>query len=83
MENDYFRELLFYLTPWLLDLLLKAVNIIRKWVKDTFLMRKEILKKDLNEARSYISVLFNIWIAPSCICIIGLVAHFINKTGKR
>ena len=52
-------------------------------MKDTFLTRKEILKKDLNEARSRISVSFDVWTSPSCICIVGLVAHFINKTGKR
>ena len=83
MENDYFREFLFYLAPWLSDLLPKAANTIRKWVKDAFSTRKEILKKDLNEARSCISVSFDVWTAPSCICIVGLVAHFIDKTGKR
>jgi hypothetical protein len=83
LENEYFRELLFYLAPWLSDLLPKAANTIRKWIKDLFLTKKEALKKELREARSRISVSFDVWTAPSCIAILGAVAHFVDKTGKR
>jgi hypothetical protein len=52
IENDYFRALLFNLAPWLSDLLPKAANTIRKWVKESFLTRKAALRKDLADARS-------------------------------
>jgi len=52
IENAYFRELLFYLSPCLSKLLPKAAHTIHQCVNDAFLTRKERLKKDLNEARS-------------------------------
>src|SRR5579871_812995 len=58
--------------------------MIRQWVKDAFLTRKERLKKDLNEARSRISISMDAWTSPSCIIsILGVAAHFIDKSGKR
>src|SRR5579871_3339868 len=61
IENVYFRELLFYLSPWLSKLLPKARGAIRQWVKEAFPTRKERFKKDLNEARSHISISMDAW----------------------
>jgi hypothetical protein len=83
MENAYFRGLLFYLSPWLSKLLPKAACTIRQWVKDAFLMRKERLKKDLNEARSRVSISMDAWTSPSFTSILGVAAHFIDKFGNR
>jgi hypothetical protein len=82
-DNEYFRELLFYLAPWLSKLLPKAGRTIRKWVKEAFLARKEVLKKDLCTARSRISISMDAWTSPSYISILGVVAHFIDRSGKR
>jgi len=83
IENDYFREFLFHLAPWLSDLLPKAANTIRKWVKDLFETRKAALRKELDEAHSRISISFDAWTAPSGKAILGVVAHFVDKVGKR
>ena len=82
-ENDYFRELLLNLAPWLSDLLPKAAKTIRKWVMESFETKKAALRKDLGEARSRISISFDAWTAPSGKAILGVVAHFIDKAGKR
>jgi hypothetical protein len=83
IENEYFREMLFYARPWLSEFLPKAGRTVRKWVMATFTSRKGTLKKELNEARGRISISFDAWTSPSCVAILGVVAHFIDKTGKR
>jgi hypothetical protein len=52
-------------------------------VTESFLTRKEALRKDLGEAHSRISISFDAWTAPSGKAILGAVAHFVNKAGKR
>ena len=37
----------------------------------------------MQEACSKIFILFNLWISPNCLAILGVIAHFIDKTGKR
>ena len=83
MENDYFRELLFYLTPVLADLLPKAAKTIRKWVKDEFLTRKEALRKELIEAEAVSPYHLMFGQHPAAYAILGAVAHFVDNTGKR
>jgi hypothetical protein len=83
LENEYFRELLFYAAPWLSELLPKAVLTFRRMVINAFTIRKDALKKELSEAHSRISISFDAWTSPSCIAILGVIAHFVDRTGKR
>ena len=83
IENVYFRELLFYVFPGLTTLLPKARLVIRRWIKEAFDARKERLRLDMEEAHSNISISFDLWTSPNYQAILGCVAHFINKKGKR
>ncbi|KAK8912270.1 putative AC transposase [Metarhizium anisopliae] len=83
IENTYFRDMVFYLFPPLGNLLPKAADTIRRWVMDAFEARREKLKHDLREARSSISISFDLWTSPNYLAILGVVAHFIDKNGER
>jgi len=83
IENAYFRELLFYVFPGLTTLLPKARLVIRRWIKEAFDARKERLRLDMEEAHSNISISFDLWTSPNYRAILGCVAHFIDKNGKR
>ena len=82
-ENVYFRQLLFFLYPGLEKLLPKAANTIRGWVIAAYEKQKEQLKKDLKEARSAISISFDLWTSPNAHAVLGVVAHFIDRRGRR
>lgn len=83
VENVYFRELLIYVFPGLTTLLPKARLVIRRWIKDAFDAGKERLHLDMEGARSDISISFDLWTSPNYRAILGCVAHFIDKKGKR
>src|SRR3546814_7979757 len=59
-ENKYFRELLLFLNPALLNHLPKAAKTIRSWVMDAFLSKKHRLREDLRRSRSRISISFDL-----------------------
>jgi hypothetical protein len=83
IENGYFRDLLFYLFPPLANLLPKAASTIRQWVISAFKERKERLRHDMHDARSSISLSFDLWTSPNHLAVLGVVAHFIDNTGTR
>jgi hypothetical protein len=83
IENDYFRDLLFYLFPPLADLLPKAASTIRQWVMNMFEVRKERLRQDMLDSRSSISLSFDLWTSPNYLAVLGVAAHFIDKSGLR
>ena len=82
-ENVYFRKLLFFIYPGLEKFLPKAANTIRSWVINERERRKELLRKELKAAHSAISISFDLWTSPNGHAVLGVVAHFINKDGKR
>jgi hypothetical protein len=83
LENQYFRELLFFLNPALLNHLPKAAKTIRNWVMDAFLSKKQRLREDLQRSRSRISISFDLWTSPNPYAILGVIAMWIDTTGKR
>ncbi|KAF7444167.1 Dimer-Tnp-hAT domain containing protein [Pyrenophora tritici-repentis] len=71
LENQYFRELLLFLNPALLNHLPKAAKTIRSW------------GGPLHHSRSRISISFDLWTSPNPYAILGVVAMWINTTGMR
>lgn len=61
IENGYFRELLFYLFPPLANLLPKARATLRRWIMEAFETGKELLKQNMRDAHSNISISFDLW----------------------
>ena len=41
------------------------------------------MKKDLKEARSAISISFDLWTSPNAHAVLRVVAHFIDRRGRR
>jgi hypothetical protein len=82
-ENQYFRELLFFLNPALLSHLPKATKTIRSWVMDAFRSKKQRLREDLRQARSRISISFDLWTSPNPYAVLGVIAMWIDTAGKR
>ena len=83
LENQYFRELLFFLNPSLLNHLPKAARTIRNWVIEAFRSKKQRLREDLQRSRSRISISFDLWTSPNPYAILGVVAMWIDTAGKR
>ncbi|KAF7573538.1 Dimer-Tnp-hAT domain containing protein [Pyrenophora tritici-repentis] len=83
LENQYFRELLLFLNPALLNHLPKAAKTIRSWVINAFISKKQQLREDLHHSRSRISISFDLWTSPNPYAILGVVAMWINTTGMR
>jgi hypothetical protein len=83
LENPYFRELLSFLNPALLNHLPKAAKTIRSWVMNTFISKKQQLREDLRLSRSRISISFDLWTSPNPYAILGVIAMWIDATGKR
>jgi hypothetical protein len=83
VENEYFRDFLGAILPVMKMLLPRAANTIRQWVMDAFETRKNRLQDDLRHSRSRISISFDVWTSPNCLAVIGAVAHFIDKRGRR
>jgi hypothetical protein len=82
LENQYFQELLFFLNPALLSHLPRAAKTIRSWVMDAFRSKKQQLKEDLQQARSRISISFDLWTSPNPYAILGIVAMWIDADGR-
>ncbi|KAA8623773.1 Dimer-Tnp-hAT domain-containing protein [Pyrenophora tritici-repentis] len=74
LENQYFRELLLFLNPALLNHLPKAAKTIRSWVMNAFISKKQQLREDLHYSRSRISISFDLWTSPNPYAILGVVA---------
>jgi hypothetical protein len=83
VENDYFRDLLFYLFAPLAGFLPKAASTIRQWVMNSFEVKKKGLRQDKLDSRSCISPCFDLWTSPNYLAVLGVVAHFTNKSGQR
>jgi hypothetical protein len=83
LENRYFSELLFFLNPALLNHLPKAAKTIRIWVMDASRSRKQRLREDLQRSRSRISISFDLWTSPNPYAILGVIAMWIDATGKQ
>ena len=45
--------------------------------------RKAQLRRDLKEARSAISISFDLWTSPNAHAVLGVVAYFIDRRGRR
>lgn len=64
-------------------LLPKAASTVRGWVITAFERRKEDLRKEMYEAHSAISMSFHLWTSPNAHAVLGVIAHLINKCGRR
>ena len=83
IENEHFRKLLFFLSPGLAEYLPAAAQTIREWVITKFQARKNILKQELKDARSRISLSFDLWTSSNSKSVLGIIAMWIDGSGKK
>ena len=82
-KNIYFRQLLYYIYLKLASLLPKAGNTIQKWVIYAFNQWKKNTIYNIKTAWSLILISFNLWTSPNAYTILRVVAHYINRFGRR
>ncbi|KAG7410173.1 putative AC transposase [Fusarium oxysporum f. sp. raphani] len=82
-KKSVFPRTTLLLNPALLNHLPKAAKTIRSWVMDAFLSKKQRLREDLQRSRSRISISFDLWTSPNPYAILGVIAMWIDTTGKR
>jgi hypothetical protein len=64
------------------DLLPASQNTTRRWIVDVFHDKKPVIKALLKTARSRVSISFDGWLANNHREYLGVVFHFIDKTGE-
>lgn len=83
LVNPLFRDLISYLDTGLATLLPKGRQQLRKWIVDAYEKEKEKLKSLHKSSRSKIHVSFDIWSAPSWICVICVWGYWIDAKEFR
>jgi hypothetical protein len=83
LENRYFRELLHYFNGRLSSFLPSAAKTVRKWLLEEYQELKQVLKDDVLNSRSKVSISFDLWTSPAYHAFIAICAHFIDNNGKR
>jgi hypothetical protein len=83
IENTYFRELLSYFNSRLAAFVPSARYTVRKWLLDEFKELRTVLKDDILNSRSKVSISFDLWSSPNFLSMIAVCGHFIDNTGKR
>jgi hypothetical protein len=79
VEDSTFRDLVLYICPALDPLLVKAGNTIRRWIMTEFKRQKQVICNELAQAKSQISISFDLWTSPNSLAFCAVVAHFIDK----
>jgi hypothetical protein len=83
VENEYFRNLVTFLSSSMGGLLLRTASTIRGWVMEAYKVEKAAVKQELQSAVSNIHLSFDGWTSPNNYSILSVFAHFINSGGVR
>lgn len=83
IEDEHFRKILFFLSPGLAEYLPAAAQTIRDWVIMRFQTKKDILRKELQHARSRVSISFDLWTSPNSKSVLGVIAMWIDGCGRK
>jgi hypothetical protein len=83
VENEYFRELIKFLSSSLGGLLPRTASTIRGWILDAYLADKVTVERGLQRVVSNIHLSFDGWTSPNNYSILSVFAHFIDSGGVR
>jgi hypothetical protein len=83
VENEYFRDLIKFLSSSLGGLLPRAASTIRGWMMEAYLAEKVTVERELQRAVSNIHLSFDGWTSPNNYSILSVFAHFIDSGGVR
>lgn len=81
VEHNEFRDLLLYSSPHLRnnDALPKSGTTIKLWMVELFLLQQAFIIALMQDSRAMIHISFDLWTSPNHYCMLGVVAHFIDK----
>jgi hypothetical protein len=82
VEDITFINLILSVNPGLSKYLVKSYIIIRRWIINEFVIRKEKIKKNIKDSSDIIHVNFNFWTSPNKKVIIVIYAHYLDKVYK-
>ena len=84
VENELFHSILELCEPKIAALLLYSGNTVRKWIMEAYDERKELLKREIHQSSvSMIHISFDLWTSPNCVPLMGVVAHYTDKSFKN
>lgn len=81
VEHPEFRDLFLYAAPRLRgnDYLPKSGTTVKTWMLELFLIQQAFLITFMAQTASQIHLSFDLWTSPNHYCMLGVVAHFIDK----
>lgn len=80
VDQQEFRDLLYYLAPGLKDILSTSHTTIGRWIKAEYQAAKQSIKELLVKSLSKIHLSFDLWTSPSGLPILGLCAHYLDQS---
>jgi hypothetical protein len=83
VENEYFRNLVTFLSSSIGGFLPRTTSTIRGWVIEAYKVKKTAVKQELQSVVSNIHLSFDGWTSPNNYSILSVFAHFINSGGVR
>ncbi|SMR56166.1 unnamed protein product [Zymoseptoria tritici ST99CH_3D1] len=83
VENEYFRDLVNFLSSSMGGFLPRAASTIRGWIMEAYAEEKVKVQRELRDAVSSVHLSFDGWTSPNNYSILSVFAHFVDKDGIR
>lgn len=80
VENTFFREFLHLFNDELVKYLPRSYTTLTSWVNDFYLKKKATIKNMLQQAKSSIYILFDMWTSNNAITLLGICVYFVDAT---
>jgi hypothetical protein len=77
VDSAPFRALITYLSKRAGDTLCCGVTV-KDWIMKTYVLHKDAVRQDLNDAVSKIHISFDLWTSGNCLSLNGVTAHYVN-----
>jgi hypothetical protein len=84
VENELFWSILELCEPRIAALLPYSGDTIRGWIMEAYDERKDLLKREIHQnSVSMIHISFDLWTSPNCVPLMGVVAHYTDKSFRN
>jgi hypothetical protein len=77
-----FFDLLYAIRPQAADFLPASSTTVRTWIIHSFEIQKKEIKQSLLDSLSLIHFTIDLWTSPNHLALLGVVAHYTDKTGQ-
>ena len=84
IEHDVFRDFLSLFSAQMVELLPAVGDTIRRWIMDTYRIRKDKLIQELSsDSVSLVHVSFDLWTSPNSYAMMAVVIHYVDVEFKN